>query len=339
METGIPKSVDTNVVVSVIIPVYNGEEYLAGCLDTIVAQTMQNIEIVIVDDGSTDSSGEIADQYRETHKENIQVLHQENSGVSRARVNGILVARGEWIGFVDADDEIEPDMYERLLKNAVEHGAQISHCGYQTIVNKGERIHYFYNTGQIKVQNNEEGVRDLLQGEFVEPGVWNKLFKRSLFDDIIRDCEPELLLRYNEDLFLNYLLFKGADCSIYEDFCPYHYMARPQSATRRAFDAAKYTDPVMVWKRILQEVPQEMRTTALHKYLLACFTAYAELLHEGDEPQVCNEYRNELIKYKSEWHNLRRPDRLRIHLIMKSPALYQIINNLYIKAVQKKRYE
>ena len=339
METGVPKSVDHSFAVSVIVPVYNGEEYLAGCLDTILAQTLQDIEIVIVDDGSTDQSGEIADRYREAHKEKILVLHQENGGVSRARYNGILAARGEWIGFVDADDEIAPDMYERLLKNASGYQAQISHCGYQTIVNNGERIHYFYNTGQIKVQNNEEGIRDLLKGELIEPSLCNKIFRHSLIDSIIERDLIDSTLRYNEDLLMNYYLFKESECSVFEDFCPYHYMARSGSATRKTFNAAAFTDPVKVWRRILQEVPEDLKTMALHKYILSCFSAYAGLQDAGYDPQVCKEYRNELIRYKSEWQGLRRPDRLRIELIMKSPALYRRVNDLYISAFQKKRYE
>ncbi len=339
METGIVQSINTECLISIIVPVYNGEKYLKSCLDSILAQTLTGIEIIIVDDGSTDTSGIIANHYCEVYEDKIFVLHQKNSGVSSARFNGIRAAHGEWIGFVDADDEIDADMYERLLKNAIEHQAQISHCGYQTIVNNGERIHYFYNTGEKIVQNRKDGIRDLLQGRFIEPSLCNKLFLRTLFDGIHKEKQAIMSLRYNEDLLLNYVLFKRAERSVFEDFCPYHYMARPQSATRKPFDSAKYTDPVKVWEQILQESQEDLKTTAISKYLLACFFAYSSLMEAGYNKQICDKYKNELLKYKSKWRYLRKPDRLRLNLIMRSPALYKLAQGFYVRVLQKKRYE
>ena len=117
-----------NELISVIVPVYNIAEDLPNCLDSILAQTYPNVEIVAVDDGSSDQSGEILDRYAETYP-NIRVIHKENGGVTSARLRGVREAEGEWIGFVDGDDVIETDMYERLKNNAVKYDAQISHCG------------------------------------------------------------------------------------------------------------------------------------------------------------------------------------------------------------------
>ena len=135
--------------ISVIVPAYNIEDYLSKCLDSILIQSYKNMEIVIIDDGSTDGTAQIADSYQVKYPDKVVCLHLQNGGVLRARMRGIEEASGEWIGFVDGDDEIEIDMYERLINNAYIYGADISHCGYQTIVNNGERIHYFYNTGRI----------------------------------------------------------------------------------------------------------------------------------------------------------------------------------------------
>ena len=148
--------------ISVVVPVYNIEAYLPHCLDSIMNQTYQNIEIVLMDDGSTDLSGQIADDYSVQYPGKFQVLHLENGGVTRARLTGVAAANGEWIGFVDGDDVIEPDMYRRLLRNALQYGADISHCGYQTIVNEGERVHYFYNTCRLVQQDRISGLKDLL---------------------------------------------------------------------------------------------------------------------------------------------------------------------------------
>ena len=114
--------------ISVIVPVYNVASWLPRCLDSILAQTYKNLEIVIVDDGSLDHSGCIADEYAKTYPEKICVIHTENKGVTAARLRGVREASGSWIGFVDADDEIESDMYAVLWNYAIQYQADISHC-------------------------------------------------------------------------------------------------------------------------------------------------------------------------------------------------------------------
>ena len=113
--------------ISIIIPVYNVKTYLAECLQSVVAQTYRNLEIILVDDGSTDGSEQICDEWK-AKDERIQVIHKENGGVSSARNKGLEIANGNYFGFVDPDDRIEPEMYEKLL--AALGSADISACGY-----------------------------------------------------------------------------------------------------------------------------------------------------------------------------------------------------------------
>ena len=113
--------------ISVIIPVYNGEKFLRDCLDSVLNQTYKNLQIILVDDGSTDSSGQICDEYA-ARDSRIQVMHCENAGQAEARNRGIKAATGEWIGFVDDDDIIEPDMYSVLIQNAKTNNVLISGC-------------------------------------------------------------------------------------------------------------------------------------------------------------------------------------------------------------------
>lgn len=147
--------------ISVIVPVYNVASWLPRCLDSILAQTYKNLEIVIVDDGSLDHSGCIADEYEKTYPEKICVIHTENKGVTAARLRGVREASGSWIGFVDADDEIESDMYAVLWDYAIQYQADISHCGYQMCFSDG-RVHYFYNTGILAQQERTEALQELL---------------------------------------------------------------------------------------------------------------------------------------------------------------------------------
>ena len=146
--------------ISVIVPVYNVAGDLPRCLDSILAQTYPHIEIIAVDDGSPDNSGAILDSYADRHP-NLRVIHQENGGVTFARLRGVEAASGQWIGFVDGDDEIEPEMYERLMGGAVKYGADISHCGYQMVFEDG-RVHYFHNTGAVEQHDRVRAVRELL---------------------------------------------------------------------------------------------------------------------------------------------------------------------------------
>ena len=130
--------------VSVIIPAYNIERYISRCLDSIMAQTYNNLEIIVIDDGSKDQTAEILDDYQKRDSR-IIVVHKENGGVSSARNNGLDIATGDYISFVDGDDLIESNMYEILVKILEKEKTDIAHCGYQMIF--PDRVDYYYNTG------------------------------------------------------------------------------------------------------------------------------------------------------------------------------------------------
>ncbi|MEO2261814.1 glycosyltransferase [Dorea sp. YH-dor228] len=331
--------VNTEPLISVVVPVYNIEVYLPHCLDSIMNQTYQNIEIVLVDDGSKDMSGQIADNYNVQYPGKFQVIHLENGGVTRARLTGVAAANGEWIGFVDGDDVIEPDMYRRLLRNALQYGADISHCGYQTIVNEGERVHYFYNTGRLVQQDRISGLKDLLSGSFVEPGLWNKLFRKTLFQSLLQTGTFDTSVKINEDLLMNYYLFKAANSAVYEDFCPYHYLVRSTSVTRSEFKAYKVLDPVKVCKWILEDAEQEIKDVAWRKFILACAGAYLALFSQKEYKEKCEEIRHSLIESRNKWQLLSRKERLKLKGILYMPVIYKCIYSFYEKTLQRKIYE
>ncbi len=325
--------------ISVIVPAYNAGPYLSACIDSILDQTLQSIEIIIVDDGSSDETGTAADHFLEIHPDRITVIHTENRGVTNARLTGVEKAKGNWIGFVDGDDEIEPDMYERLLNNAIKYGADISHCGTQTIVNGGERVHYFYNTGREVLQDHLQGVRDLLEGKFVEPSLCNKLFKKELLLDLISSDVMDRSIRFNEDLLMNYHLFKQAHCSIYEDFCGYHYMARSGSATRSGRDLSRLLDPVKVNRYILDHEDGGLQKQAELNYTMACMRAYEQISLNRAETELADRLKKEILKYKDLWKCLRRNDRLKIYMLMASPYGYSAVSRFIHRLKKKSVYE
>lgn len=321
--------------ISIIVPVYNVAEYLTRCIDSILAQTYRNIEIIAVNDGSTDSSGDILDEYSSKHS-NIKVIHQKNTGVSKARMRGIDESNGAWIGFVDADDYIEPDMYETLYSNAIKYDADISHCGHKLIHLDGN-VHRFYNTQKLTVQNQISGVNDLLTGEFIEPTLCSKLIKKDLFSHQLNTAD--LNVKYNEDLLLNYLCFKQAKKSVYFDFCPYHYYARETSATRDYFNVGKLFDPIKVRKFILDDASEELKELAIKMYLNKCIDAYSVLALSKNEhhKEILSDLKNVILANKRHFKLLGIKRRILVYLLLHFPLAYKFAlrirakfsNNIY----------
>ncbi len=220
--------------VSIIVPVYKERDYLSRCIESISIQTYRNIEIILVDDGSVDGSGDICDFYAE--KDNrICVYHKENGGLSSARNYGLDRANGNWIGFVDADDWIEPDMIERLMRAAVEAEAEIAICGFvceyvdgQTITSEtvGKQIHT---------------VDELVNGLYVQRTlgcmVWNKLYTKRFFARHIRFPEG---CNYEDGAIICEILRVGYPVVAIEDRL-YHYRQR-ESSIIHTMTAKNYID-------------------------------------------------------------------------------------------------
>ena len=272
--------------ISIIVPAYNIETYLARTLDSILAQTYRNLEIIVVNDGSKDGTGAVLDRYA-ARDPRIRAIHKENGGVTSARLRGLAEATGEWIGFVDGDDLAEPDMYERLLENSLKYDADISHCGYRMVF--PSRVDYYHNTGKLLEQDHDSGLRDLICGSFVEPALWNKLYRRALFAGITE--KMDFSIKINEDVLMNYWLFKASRKSVYEDFCPYHYVLRPGSAATSKLNEHKLRDPMKVTKAIFDDADEMLRPTALAR--LARQLIGGASMDAKEQPQLVKPYRRE----------------------------------------------
>ena len=231
--------------VSVIVAAYNIQDYIVKCLESIANQTYNNLEVIVVDDGSSDNTGKLADEFAEKDNRFI-VIHKENGGVSSARNKGIDVASGDFIGFVDGDDTIENDMYEMLVNNAIKYDADISHCGYKLIENGKEIL--MYGTGKIIIQNRKKGILDLMDGTLIEPGIWNKIFRK----EIVGGARLDENLKINEDLYFNILLFDKSTKCVFEDKAKYNYIKRENSATTSSLNnTRRLTDPLKVYDMIV----------------------------------------------------------------------------------------
>ena len=325
--------------VSIIVPVYNVQQYLDRCLKSLVGQTYQNIEILLVDDGSRDSSGELCDLWG-TRDDRIKVFHKENGGVTSARLRGVREAKGEWIGFVDGDDAVEPEMYEHLLANARKYEAQISHCGYKLIFEDG-RERFFYNTGMLMHNDRIEGLRELLTGAVVEPGLWNKLFRRELFSVLLDDNKMDMSIRINEDLLMNYYLFREAKQTVYEDFCPYHYYVRRTSATRSGVLKRTLHDLIKVKELILADIPAELEKEAKRGYIGACVGVCSSIARANSGAYEA-EYRDAVrrIRERLDWFPLlNRKLQIYVLLILCLGKFYGAFYRFYFNNLSKKPYD
>ena len=166
--------------ISIIVPVYNVEKYLKKCIDSIINQTYKNIEIILVDDGSKDSSGRICDEYIEKDKR-IVTIHKKNGGLSDARNEGIKKATGKYLSFIDSDDYIEENMIGNLYKSIIENDSDISTCA-KIIEYSNKKI--IKNNKSNFCINNNEAMKRMLTFDEIDTSACDKLFKKDLFLNI-----------------------------------------------------------------------------------------------------------------------------------------------------------
>ncbi len=213
--------------ISIIIPVYNNKQYLAECIESVINQTYSNLEIIVVDDGSTDGSSEILDTYGKQDKR-IKVIHQENGGVSAARNTGLDIAKGDYIGFVDSDDYCVSTMYEQLLGVATKESADVVIC---TFVGDKKDV----DNSSI-IFNGKDAVVEMNRGLLFMGHLPNKLLKKELISDFRLNEHITIL----EDLlFLNYVLL-GAKKVVFTNEELYYYRDNGESALRNSMFKSSY---------------------------------------------------------------------------------------------------
>ena len=326
--------------ISVIIPAYNVASCIERTLDSVLQQSWKPMEIIIVNDGSTDDTGAIIDRYATACGSKIRVIHTPNQGVTRARLTGVRHAAGEWIGFVDSDDLLDPDMYELLVGNALRFHADISHCGYRLEFEDG-RIHYFHNSGVLLEHDHREGLEHLLTGELVEPGLWNKLYRRTLFERFFARDQMDLSIKQTEDLLMNYILFDCADRTVFQDVCKYRYMVRTGSATRTAVNDAIVYHPLQVRKLILDYASEDILPVAQTTYIDACLNSYNTLvvLQDTRYMHLLPLLRREILQHWDWAQRLGKKRRLLAALLKFSPALHRLVYKFYAQCLQENAYE
>ncbi len=210
--------------VSVIVPIYNVEKYIHRCIDSLISQTLKEIEIILVDDGSPDNCGEIIDSYAKQY-DNIVVVHKENGGLSDARNAGLRVAKGQYIGFVDPDDYVQQDMFEKMYYSANTNESDLVFCGYNEVFSPTytqqrtfEYISEFKSAADILVACVEGCI-----GAYS----WNKIFKNSLIKDNAIQFPKGVVVSEDQVFFFEYIKYIRS-FSVVPD-CLYNYIRNNES--------------------------------------------------------------------------------------------------------------
>ena len=220
---------------SVIVPCYNVEKYVDKCIASIVGQTYPNLEILLIDDGSTDRTGMLCDAWQEKDKR-TRVIHKQNEGLSYARKTGIENATAEYVAFVDSDDWIDPGMFANMMQALLSTNSDIAQCGYCKVFEDGrtEHCNTESKTGSFEILDKKEGVLLILDGRKWDSFMWNKIFKARLFEYIEFPKG-----RTFEDIPVMFWLFHHATQSVYLYDEYYHYFQRSNSITQDANIAKK----------------------------------------------------------------------------------------------------
>lgn len=243
--------------ISVIVPIYNVKRYLRQCVESICHQTYTDLEVILVDDGSSDGSSEICDEYQKID-DRVVVLHQKNKGIVSARKAGIQVAHGQYIAYVDGDDWIERDMFEKLYGKIAGSGADIVMCGHfnDTGDVSKEAYHDFRGGCYGKKQLAETIYPEMITGRAffdwkVYPALWDKLFKRESI--MPYQMEVDERLKMGEDAACTYPALLNADSIYILHECLYHYRQTTVSMVKNIQD---YTIEKMQFQTLYQSVSQ-----------------------------------------------------------------------------------
>lgn len=245
--------------ISIIVPVYNVEELLPRCVESIMAQTKENIEIILVDDGATDGSGAVCDAYAKKD-ERIKVIHKTNGGLTSAWKAGVEAAQGAYLGFVDSDDWIDEEMYERMWESAVKYDSDMVVCGLvfdyeDPSMEKRQEISDFKKEFYDRAALEELYPTLINDGRFfgrtLQPARVTKLYRRELVEKNMGLCHESVSVGEDMQLTLPVLL-DAKSMSVVKDFYPYHYWFNQNSMTGK-FDP-NYLDKIKVMEKRLKKI-------------------------------------------------------------------------------------
>ena len=318
--------------ISVVVPVYNVEKYLEKCVNSIVNQTYKNLEIILVDDGATDNSGKLCDELAKIDNR-IKVYHKENGGLSDARNYGVERATGDYIGFVDSDDYIDAEMYEKLYEAIKKENADVAECNLKIIY--PNRVELYTNEKYFKVCTKQEYLEEYLKIEKVFGSVWTKLIKSDIAKKLVF---PKGKLY--EDTYYAYDLINVANSFVLIDSPSYNYLMRENSITNAKFNLRIFDliEIVEKFHKMTYENYPSLKEAADCRKMYAYFSVLNSILLEDEfknnsyYPKIINYFkRNYMSLLKNTYINRNR--KLSVILIKLNIDLYRKVLMKYKRKI------
>lgn len=307
-----------NILVSIIVPIYNSENYLKKCIGSITNQTLSNIEIILINDGSTDRSKEIINEFAK--KDNrIVAIHKENSGPAATRNLGIKIANGDYFGFVDADDTICNTMYEKLVNRALESNAQVAMCNYKDITvsnNKYYEVKHNLDTKGLKDKTyiRENIIRkitgDINYGFFT---LCNKIYLKSWINDIGLSIDESR--DHGEDWWFNINMFIKLERFICIEECLYNYIHINQASLMSKYREEQFDLCLDGRLKILSIIPDELIDyKSLNRTFIYEFSSYIiRTLENIKDKSKCNTMISNVIRNEEVRYSCKNVNGLPIH--------------------------
>jgi len=284
-----------NKLISVIIPVYNVEKYIEQCIKSVINQTYKNMEIILINDGSKDKSGEICNEYSQKD-ERIKVIHTENFGVSNARNIGLDEAKGEYITFIDADDYVDEKYIEQLYVQCKNTNSDISIIGTIDFKDEDNKIknktHYY-----TKILNKEQAIKEMLNEKYYVGVVWAKMYKKELWNGIRFNLNTKIA----EDLEVLYEIFKKCTLiNVDTSNLLYYYRIRSGSVVKQKYNK-HFENEVNIVDKIRKEIEKEfpeIHDYAIKRYVASNFGCIMRYYRENKETKGVKHLKNNIKKYK-----------------------------------------
>lgn len=301
--------------VSVIIPVYNGEKYIAGCMESLMAGDTSDLEVIVVNDGSRDGSSALLHEYEKKFSA-LRVIDKENGGAASARNRGLLESKGEYVAFLDVDDRPEPNMYSALLAKALERDSDVVCCGYiEERGNKQIRVKNVLRGGEPLPIDGVTAIKYLHSRRAIFPYPWNKIYKKSLFDGVSFPSGNFV----GEDYNMLLQIFEKCSRVDILDMELYHYEITDNSASRSGYGEATlrayvhFKEDIKLMEELHPEMMADVKNYMTTEYM-ACIVAM------GRNGVYNKEMIREIKSFvkKNLWNYLTCPD---VGIVMKGSAL------------------
>lgn len=315
-------------IISIIVPIYNVEKYLPRCIESILNQSFKEFELILVNDGSLDNSGEICDIYA-SKDDRVKVIHKKNGGVSSARNVGVSAANGEYIGFVDPDDYIDKEMYYKLYRLCIDNDSNIAICRFNREING--KLQNIGSTEEIIELNNIEAMNELFKGNLYRFSLCNKLFSNKCFNNVYF---PER--RIHEDLSTTYKLFANSRKAIYINYCGYIYVRRENSILTSTY-SEKRLQAFIGWDEIIDFMSRnysELIEQVIATFIYWCMDNISYILNQVDDYNDVKKCLNTIRIYTIKYHLYIKQNKI---LSLKYKLKVIIFNlNIYLLILQRK---